>query len=89
MQPRFEQRGGQRPMRLLVLPRFRAAYDFLLLRCQSGETDAELGTWWEEFQHASEERRAEMLLPDTGGPKKRRRRSKKPNAAAQAELPID
>ena len=89
LQPRFEQRGGQRPIRLLVLPRFRAAYDFLLLRCQSGEVEAELGAWWEEFQHASDERRAEMLLPDTGGPKKRRRRSKKPGAAAQSELPID
>ena len=89
MQPRFEQRGGQRPMRLLALPRFRAAYDFMLLRCQSGEVDMELGTWWEEFQHASEERRAEMLLPDNGGPKKRRRRSKKPGATVQSELPID
>ncbi|HLP96834.1 MAG TPA: polynucleotide adenylyltransferase PcnB [Sideroxyarcus sp.] len=89
LQPRFEQRGGQRPFRLLALPRFRAAYDFMLLRCQSGEVDAELGSWWEEFQHASEERRAEMLLPDSGGPKKRRRRSKKPGAVAQSELPID
>jgi poly(A) polymerase len=81
LQPRFEQRSGQRPMRLLGLPRFRAAYDFLLLRCESGEADASLGKWWEEFQHASEERRAEMLLPDSGGPKKRRRR-RKPNAKA-------
>jgi poly(A) polymerase len=89
LQPRFEQRGGQRPMRLLALPRFRAAYDFLLLRCQSGEVETELGTWWEEFQHASDERRTEMLLPDTGGPKKRRRRAKKPGAATQSELPID
>jgi poly(A) polymerase len=89
LQPRFEQRGGQRPMRLLALPRFRAAYDFLLLRCQSGEVETGLGKWWEEFQHADDERRSEMLLPDTGGPKKRRRRTKKPGAAAQGELPID
>ena len=89
MQPRFEQRAGQRPFRLLALPRFRAAYDFLLLRCQSGEADAELGQWWEEFQHAGEERRAEMLQPESAGPKKRRRRSRKPKAAGQAELPID
>jgi poly(A) polymerase len=89
LQPRFEQRGGQRPMRLLALPRFRAAYDFMLLRCHSGEAEIELGEWWEEFQHASEERRAEMLLPDTAGPKKRRRRTKKPANAVQAELPID
>jgi poly(A) polymerase len=86
-QPRFEQRGGQRPYRLLGLPRFRAAYDFLLLRCESGEVDAQLGLWWDEFQDAGDERRAEMLLPDTGGKKKRRRRRKKP-AAAQAEAPV-
>lgn len=89
MQPRFEQRGGQRPLRLLGVPRFRAAYDFLLLRCESGEVDKELGEWWTEFQDASEERRAEMLQPDTA-PKKRRRRNKKSEASAvQAELPID
>jgi len=88
LQPRFEQRGGQRPFRLLALPRFRAAYDFLLLRCASGEVDAALGAWWTEFQDADEARRAEMLQPDNGAPKKRRRR-KKPSAAVQAELPID
>ena len=89
MQPRFEQRSGSRPLRLLDAPRFRAAYDFMLLRCECGEADAELGLWWDEFQEASDERRAEMLLPDTRGPKKRRRRRKPAGAAAQAELPIE
>jgi poly(A) polymerase len=90
LQPRFEQRGGQRPIRLLALPRFRGAYDFLLLRCESGEIDKELGEWWTEFQTASEDRRAEMLLPDNG-PKKRRRRTKKSDSVAivQAELPLE
>ena len=84
LQPRFEQRGGQRPLRLLSQPRFRAAYDFLLLRCESGEADTQLGLWWDEFQDASDERRAEMLMPDEAAPKKRRRR-KKPGAAKQGE----
>ncbi|MDD5472029.1 MAG: polynucleotide adenylyltransferase PcnB [Sideroxydans sp.] len=88
LQPRFEQRAGQRPFRLLALPRFRAAYDFLLLRCESGEADKELGAWWEEFQHTNEDRRAEMLVADSAGPKKRRKRSRKPKSAGQAELPI-
>jgi len=89
VQPRLEQRSGQRPYRLLEFPRFRAAYDFLLLRCESGEVDPELGLWWDEFQDASDERRAEMLLPESaGGTKKRRRRRKKPaGAEAQAESP--
>jgi poly(A) polymerase len=42
MQPRFEQRGGQRPARLLEAPRFRMGYDFLALRAASGEVTAEL-----------------------------------------------
>lgn len=83
LQPRLEQRSGQRPLRLLALPRFRAAYDFMLLRCESGEMPVELGEWWTEFQDASDERREEMLLPEKG-PKKRRRRTKKPAAAVAA-----
>jgi poly(A) polymerase len=87
LQPRFEQRAGQRPLRLLALPRFRAAYDFLLLRCESGELDMELGEWWTEFQDATDERRAEMLLPDSSPKKKRKRRTKKPTATGAAESP--
>jgi poly(A) polymerase len=88
MQQRFEQRAGQRPFRLLEHPRFRAGFDFLLLRCASGEMDDQLGLWWDEFQDASAERQAEMLQPETGGEKKRRRRKprKKPEAAVGVEL---
>ena len=39
MQPRFERRTGKSPYKLLEHPRFRAGYDFLLLRCESGELD--------------------------------------------------
>jgi poly(A) polymerase len=93
LQPRFEQRSGQRPLRLLGVPRFRAAYDFLLLRCESGEVDAELGLWWDEFQDASDERRSEMLMPDETT-KKRRRRKKSGNVQpenrpVQTEFQID
>ncbi|MDO9635659.1 MAG: polynucleotide adenylyltransferase PcnB, partial [Thiobacillus sp.] len=55
LQPRFEQRGGQRPYRLLEHPRFRAAYDFLLLRAESGEVDTELGDWWTRFQDVDDD----------------------------------
>jgi poly(A) polymerase len=87
MQQRFEQRAGQRPFRLLEQPRFRAGFDFLLLRCASGEADDELGLWWDEFQDASTERRAEMLQPEQAGEKKRRRRKprRKPAAVATEE----
>jgi len=77
LQWRFEQRSGKRPYRALESPKFRAGYDFLLLRCESGEVDAEVGDWWTRFQDASETEREDMLLPaDRGGSatKKRRRR---------------
>ncbi|MFO7542824.1 MAG: polynucleotide adenylyltransferase PcnB [Thiobacillus sp.] len=79
LQPRFLQRGGQRPHRLLEHPRFRAAYDFLLLRAESGEVETELGDWWTRFQDAGEDERASMLQADSS-PKPRRRKRKKSNA---------
>jgi poly(A) polymerase len=52
LQPRFEARAGKRPYRLLELPRYRAAYDFLLLRAGSGEVAQELADWWTAFADA-------------------------------------
>ncbi|MBI2312048.1 MAG: polynucleotide adenylyltransferase PcnB [Betaproteobacteria bacterium] len=83
MQPRFEQRAGRRPFRLLEHERFRAAYDFLRLRCESGEVDPALGRWWEEFQHASPERREHMLVAEEA-PKARRRRRRGPRGGGGA-----
>jgi len=82
MQPRFEQRGGQRPYRLIESPRFRMAYDFLALRAASGEVNAELEAWWRAFQGADTESRQAMLLPDSGPRKKRRRRRRRKDAAS-------
>jgi len=82
MQPRFEQRSGQRPARLLEAPRFRMGYDFLALRAASGEVPAELEAWWRAFQGADPESRRAMLLPDAGPGRRRRRRRRKPGAGA-------
>jgi poly(A) polymerase len=54
LQPRYERIKGPRPFRLLAHPRFRAAYDFLLLRAETGEADPELAKWWTTFQSANE-----------------------------------
>ena len=81
MQPRFLQRAGRRPYRLLELPRFRAGFDFLRQRCESGEIDTALGEWWERFQHAGEAERAQMLVSDAEPRKRRRRRRRGPRAA--------
>lgn len=72
LQPRFEQRAGTRPFRLLEHPRFRAGYDFLALRAQAGEAAQDLSDWWARFQDADDAAREAMLRPEEG-PKKRRR----------------
>jgi len=87
LQPRFEQRGGQRPYRLLEHPRFRAAYDFLLLRAESGEVDAELGEWWTRFQEVGESERTAMLLTDSSPKPRRRRKRRKPGEPAGEAQP--
>ncbi len=87
LQPRFEQRAGKRPYALLEQPRFRAGYDFLVLRAQAGELDMEVAGWWTRFQNVDGDKRAEMLLPEQAGDKKKRRRRKKPANAASSAAP--
>jgi poly(A) polymerase len=83
LQPRFEARSGRRPYALLTQPRFKAGYDFLLLRAEAGEVEQELADWWTTFMHASEDERAGMLLAaPKDAPKKRRRRRKPAEAGA-------
>ena len=42
--------------------RFRAAYDFLLLREESGEELKGLGQWWTKFQESNESERKKLIL---------------------------
>ncbi|TKC91090.1 polynucleotide adenylyltransferase PcnB [Trinickia terrae] len=77
LQLRLEKRSGRSALKLLEHQRFRAGYDFLLLRCESGELDSSIGQWWTEFIDADAAAR-EALLSQGGRdrtPRKRRRRS--------------
>lgn len=89
LQPRFERREGRRALRLLAHPRFRAAYDFLLLRAASGEVSEELANWWTEIQGVPDEEKAarvESRLQEgsregTGEPRRSSRRRRRPRRA--------
>src|SRR4030095_6745055 len=76
LQPRFEQRAGSRPARLLEHPRFRAAYDFLALRGESGEVPKALVDWWTTFQSAGQAARDAMVKTHEAPKKKRRSRGR-------------
>lgn len=86
IQPRFEQRSGKRPYALIERSRFRAAYDFLLLRVESGDVPAEVGRWWTDFLDGDAALRAEMLSSSPVGERPRRRRRRR-RSATPADRP--
>ena len=82
MQYRLGRTSGKRPQRTLAHPRFRAGYDFLLLRAAAGEDVGGLGDWWTRFlaDPANAEAAAgEGKQPGGGGRRRRRRGRRKSN----------
>jgi poly(A) polymerase len=79
LQPRFHRREGRRALAFLSHPRFRAAYDFLLLRAEAGVEDPEIARWWTEIQELPPDAQLQRIGTDSGeggtdGPRRRRRR---------------
>ena len=86
LQPRFLQTRGKRAMNLLEHRRFRAAYDFMVLRSTVGEFDTEVAQFWTKVQSQSAEQRAQSFEIRTVGKnqqrRRRRRRRRKPEQAS-------
>ncbi|MCH8930435.1 MAG: polynucleotide adenylyltransferase PcnB, partial [Proteobacteria bacterium] len=81
LQSRFNLRKGVRSLRFLHHPRFRAAYDFMLLRASSGDFDAQAAQWWTDIQLADDKTRREMAqVGRGGGAGKRKRRPRRRGA---------
>ena len=100
MQPRFERRNWRYPHRLLEVPRFRAGYDFMLLRSQVGSCHTSLGQWWTDFIDADLPEREELIArakedavsstQTSAEPnKRRRRRSKRPKLGNETTLDFE
>ena len=93
MQPRFEKRTGSSPYSLLEQPRFRAGFDFLRLRAQTGEIDLELSEWWEKFSTAYDDERHEMIeqmrLAQSQKPQQARTRVKRVDSDAARSTAAD
>lgn len=84
MQPRFDRRSGRVPYTLIEQPRFRAGFDFLRLRADAGEIDAELAEWWEDFSLGTDEER-EALIEQARESEGRRRKPAGGEAEPAAE----
>ena len=81
MQQRLTCITGKRPLRLLAHPRFRAAYDFLLLRAEADELAQDLADWWTRFLTQDESGRDRMTQPAAQAKKSKPRRRRKPRSA--------
>lgn len=79
LQPRLVKRTAKRARKLLEHPRFRAAYDFLLLRARAGEPLAEIGDWWTELQEADGTALESMVAGLRERPRKRSRSRRRKN----------
>ncbi|MCK0744559.1 polynucleotide adenylyltransferase PcnB [Chromohalobacter nigrandesensis] len=87
LQQRLPKRRGKRAFQTLEHTRFRAAYDFLLLRESAGEIDPGLGAWWTAFQEGDDHEQARLIAKTSGSPagtsdrpKRRRRRRRNPSS---------
>ena len=67
LQPKFNARYGSKPSRLITHPRFRAGYDFLLLRAETGGADPEVAEWWAKYQSADDNEQRKMTQPPRKG----------------------
>ena len=92
LQTRFGNRQRKRVMRLLSHPRFRAAFDFLVLRLSASSEHAEDVAFWREAQAQSPEVLANSLVSTAGAadeegaaPGRRRRRRRRRTGAASPE----
>lgn len=61
LQYKLPRRFGIRAFKTLEHPRFRAAYDFLLLRALAEDEDPALAEWWTTFQEVDEQERKQMI----------------------------
>ncbi|MFK0570460.1 polynucleotide adenylyltransferase PcnB [Endozoicomonas sp.] len=90
LQARLERRQPKLIESLMEHPKFRAAYDFLVLREQSGENLSGAGQWWTDIQEVDDHGRFSMVrelssqIASQGAQKKpgikRRRRRRKPHS---------
>ncbi len=78
LQLRLPKRTPKRAEQVASHPRFRAAYDFLLLRESAGEKTGDLGQWWTDYQTENPDIRRDMASEAASDRPRRRRRRRPP-----------
>jgi poly(A) polymerase len=79
LQDKLARREGKRAFKTFEHPKFRAGYDFLLLRAEIENTAEliDLAKWWTDFQTVSNHARVQMIKGIKSSPSTRRRTPRK------------
>ena len=79
LQEKLVRREGKRAFKTFEHPKFRAGYDFLLLRAEIENTPEliELAKWWTDFQNVSNDARVQMIRGIKTSPSSKRRTPRK------------
>ncbi|MGB5624860.1 MAG: polynucleotide adenylyltransferase PcnB [Woeseiaceae bacterium] len=84
LQPRFLQMRGKRAMKLLDHRRFRAAYDFMVLRAETGQIELDVASFWTDAQTQTAEERAVNFQLNAQSENKRRPRARRRRRKSQS-----
>ena len=89
LQDKLARREGKRAFKSFEHPKFRAGYDFLLLRAEIENTPEliELARWWTDFQAVSNDARVQMIKgikTSTGSKRRSPRKRRKPKSTANS-----
>ncbi|MDS4025965.1 MAG: polynucleotide adenylyltransferase PcnB [Candidatus Contendobacter sp.] len=84
LQQRLMVTTGKRALRLLDHPRFRAGYDFLLLRAEADEQAAPLADWWTQLLALDAAGRIQATQPAAKVSKGKSRHRRKPRSTRKS-----
>lgn len=76
LQHRLNKRNNQQTLRLVEHPRFRAAYDLLLLRAEAEAELAPIAEWWAKFHTATTDEKEKMFKELNNKPRKKKNKKK-------------
>lgn len=87
LQIKLLRRGSKSAMGLLHIPKFRAGYDFMLLRSQFDFVDKSIVDWWTKFQEVADDERMEMIRQQADENAKNRKAKKgEPKKPSKAQV---
>ena len=87
LQPRFEVHKGRRALNFLEHRRFRAAYDFMMLRAENGDIGSDIAQFWTDVQKQDADQRLQSFEIGRQSQSEKKRRGPRRRKSARASQP--